>query len=68
MFHVKHFWPWAENWNACRTGLRGSSKLLEAYSYQGVLQRGYALVTDSGGKLVRKGKPLKTGEAVSFDL
>ena len=46
--------------------LSSSSKLLEAYSYQGVLQRGYALVTDSGGKLVRKGKPLKTGEAVSL--
>ncbi len=47
-------------------GLRGSSKLLDAYSYQGVLERGYALVTDSGGKLVRKGKPLKIGDGVTL--
>jgi len=40
--------------------------LLEAYSYQGVLARGYALVTDEGGKVVRKGKPLKAGEAVKL--
>ncbi len=46
--------------------LSGSAKLLEAYSYQGVLERGYVLVTDSDGKLVRRGKRLKTGEAVTL--
>lgn len=44
----------------------GSAKLLEAYSYQGVLARGYALVTDGDGVLVRKGKPLKAGQAVNL--
>ena len=47
-----------------RLGRAGT--LLEAYSYQGVLARGYALVTDAGGKVVRKGKPLKAGEAVKL--
>jgi len=46
--------------------LNGTGNLLSAYSYQGVLQRGYALVTDTGGKIVRKGKPLGTGEAVTL--
>ena len=41
-------------------------KLLEAYSYQGVLERGYALVTDAGGKLVSKGKPLQDGQPVQL--
>jgi len=46
--------------------LKRSGKLLEAYSYQGVLERGYALVTDGDGKVVRKGKPLKSGQAVDL--
>jgi len=46
--------------------LSRAGTLLEAYSYQGVLARGYALVTDAGGKVVRKGKPLKAGEAVKL--
>ncbi|PHR94471.1 MAG: exodeoxyribonuclease VII large subunit [Robiginitomaculum sp.] len=46
--------------------LMRSSKLLEAYSYQGVLARGYALVTDADGTLVRKGKSLKDGQAVNL--
>ena len=47
-------------------GLVRSGKLLEAYSYQGVLERGYALVTDDKGKVVRKGKPLKSGQAIDL--
>ena len=46
--------------------LASAGKLLEAYSYQGVLERGYALVTDTNGKVVRKGKPLKSGQAVNL--
>jgi exodeoxyribonuclease VII large subunit len=46
--------------------LNRSGKLLDAYSYQGVLQRGYALVTDAEGKLIRKGKPLKSGQMVDL--
>ena len=49
-----------------RDRLAGAGKLLEAYSYQGVLERGYALVSDADGKVVRKGKPLKSGQAVSL--
>lgn len=49
-----------------RDRLSGAGKLLDAYSYQGVLARGYALVSDLDGKVVRKGKPLKSGQAVSL--
>ncbi|MCF6220810.1 MAG: exodeoxyribonuclease VII large subunit [Robiginitomaculum sp.] len=49
-----------------RDRLAGAGKLLEAYSYQGVLERGYALVTDTDGKVVRKGKRLKVGQAVNL--
>jgi len=49
-----------------RDRLASAGKLLEAYSYQGVLARGYALVSDMDGKVVRKGKPLKSGQAVSL--
>ena len=43
-----------------------AGKLLEAYSYQGVLERGYALVTDGDGKVVRKGAGLKSGQSVEL--
>lgn len=49
-----------------RDRLAGAGKLLEAYSYQGVLERGYALVSDADGKVVRKGKPLKSGQTVNL--
>ncbi len=49
-----------------RDTLMGAGKLLDAYSYQGVLERGYALVSDVDGKVVRKGKPLTSGQAVNL--
>ena len=49
-----------------RDRLAGAGKLLEAYSYQGVLERGYALVSDTDGKVVRKAAPLKSGQAVNL--
>ena len=49
-----------------RDRLASAGKLLEAYSYQGVLERGYVLVSDMDGKVVRKGKPLKSGQAVNL--
>jgi len=49
-----------------RDRLAGAGKLLDAYSYQGVLARGYALVSDTDGKVVRKGKSLKSGQAVNL--
>ncbi len=47
-----------------RDQLASAGKLLGAYSYQGVLERGYALVSDADGKVVRKGGLLKSGQAV----
>jgi exodeoxyribonuclease VII large subunit len=49
-----------------RDRLAGAGKLLDAYSYQGVLARGYALVSDMDGKVVRKGGVLKSGQAVNL--
>lgn len=40
--------------------------LLEAYSYQGVLARGYALVTHKDGCVVRSKDSIKSGEQVSL--
>lgn len=42
------------------------AKLLTAYSYQGVLARGYALVTDAKGDLVRSSGTLAPGERVAL--
>lgn len=44
--------------------LNRAASLLEAYSYQGVLARGYALVTDEAGQVVRSNKSGADGEAV----
>lgn len=43
-----------------------SGGLLEAYSYQGVLQRGYALVTDEAGKVVRSKYSASAGDLVTL--
>lgn len=42
------------------------SSLLEAYSYQGVLQRGYALVTDDSGGVIRSQKSVSSGDHVTL--
>lgn len=49
-----------------RSSLAKSATLLEAYSYQGVLARGYALVTNSGGDVVRSKDSVSAGEGVTL--
>ncbi len=46
--------------------LSRSATLLEAYSYQGVLARGYALVTNSAGDVVRSKDTVTAGEGVTL--
>jgi len=46
--------------------LKRASGLLEAFSYQGVLQRGYALVRDANGKVIRSKDTPGSGDAVSL--
>ncbi len=46
--------------------LNRATGLLEAYSYQGVLQRGYALVTDDKGKVVRSKDSPSSGDRVTL--
>lgn len=46
--------------------LFAGANLLKAYSYQDVLERGYALVTDDAGTVVRDGKALSGGDPVTL--
>ncbi|MEP6343474.1 MAG: exodeoxyribonuclease VII large subunit [Maricaulaceae bacterium] len=46
--------------------LNRAASLLDAYSYQGVLARGYALVTDANGSVVRSKATGDDGEAVTL--
>ncbi|WP_019959829.1 exodeoxyribonuclease VII large subunit [Woodsholea maritima] len=46
--------------------LKSLSSQLEAYSYQGTLQRGFALVRDEAGHVVREGRALAYGTGLSL--
>ena len=46
--------------------LSRAAKLLDAYSYQGVLERGYALVQKEGGEVVRSKDGVQAGEGVTL--
>lgn len=46
--------------------LTRAAGLLEAYSYQGVLARGYALVTDADGKVIRSKDTANSGDEVTL--
>jgi len=46
--------------------LSKAAQLLDAYSYQGVLDRGYAMVTNKDGHLVRSKTAVSSGEAVTL--
>jgi exodeoxyribonuclease VII large subunit len=43
-----------------------ASKLLDAYSYQGVLERGYALVQDETGEVIRSKDGAQSGQTVTL--
>ncbi len=43
-----------------------AGKLLDAYSYQGVLDRGYALVRDEAGTVIRSKSKTSSGQGVSL--
>ena len=46
--------------------LSRAAKLLDAYSYQGVLERGYALVQKESGEVVRSKDGVQAGEGVKL--
>jgi len=48
--------------------LQNAGALLESYSFERVLDRGFALITDDKGKPVTSVKKLKTGDALSMRL
>ena len=43
-----------------------AGKLLDAYSYKGTLDRGFALVRDEAGKVIRSKSAARSGQAVSL--
>ena len=43
-----------------------ASALLNAYSYQGVLARGYAMVTGANGAVIRSAEAMQPGQSVSL--
>jgi exodeoxyribonuclease VII large subunit len=51
-----------------RAKLSTAGALLEALSYQGVLARGFALVSDADGKIVRGQAGLNAGERVTLEF
>jgi exodeoxyribonuclease VII large subunit len=51
-----------------RRGLDGTGKLLVSLSYQSALARGYALVRDADGRMVRRAQPLSPGAGVSIEF
>ena len=48
--------------------LDNMGKLLQSYSYQGVLERGYAVVRDADGKPLRNSAGRKTGEVLDIEF
>jgi exodeoxyribonuclease VII large subunit len=53
---------------ARRRQLDGQAKLLGSLSYQSVLQRGFALVRDSGGRTVREAAALHAGDPLELEF
>lgn len=51
-----------------RRTLDSQAAMLNALSYQGVLARGYALVRDSEGRMVRRAAPLLPGAGLSIEF
>lgn len=51
-----------------RRHLDGQAKLLHTLSYQGVLARGFALVRDAQGQMLRKASQLTAGESVEIEF
>lgn len=51
-----------------RRALEGQSKLLTSYSYQGVLARGFAIVRDENGAMVRRAVGLGPGRALEIEF
>jgi exodeoxyribonuclease VII large subunit len=54
--------------DTARRQLKACSDLLESLSYHRVLERGYAVVRDAGGKAVAASAALAAGDAVSIEF
>ena len=59
---------YARGLEALSTRLKAQAQLLESYSYRGVLERGFALVTDGAGQPVTRAAEAKPGQAVTLEF
>ena len=67
---------WREQLDACGQNifekpaqrLQQSANLLEAYSYKNILQRGYSVVRDGDGKIIRNPDQLGNGDMIAIEF
>lgn len=59
---------WRHILRASEDGLALKARVLDAFNPQAALQRGYAIVRDEAGKVVRTGRGLKSGQPLSLKL
>lgn len=50
------------------TALHHAGKMLEAYSFENILQRGFAVVRDSAGKLIMDAQQAKAGASIEIQF
>jgi exodeoxyribonuclease VII large subunit len=48
--------------------LTAMGKLLESYSYKGVLERGFALIVDDQGHIVRSKAAVRPGQSLAVEV
>jgi exodeoxyribonuclease VII large subunit len=58
----------AQSVSALRAKLDARGKLLDAYSHVGVLDRGYALVYDGAGEIVREARAISPGDVLALQF
>jgi exodeoxyribonuclease VII large subunit len=59
---------WSRYFEAHRASLQAADRLLESFSYKGVLDRGYAVVRDAGGTPLTSVSAISSGQALELEL
>lgn len=60
--------PIEEKLRARRRRLEQAERLLQSVSYQSILDRGFALVTDATGEIVRRAETVARGDALTIEF
>lgn len=59
---------WSRYFEAHSASLQAADRLLESFSYKGVLDRGYAVVRDAGGTPLTSVSAISSGQALELEL